>query len=589
MPHILAPGHWPNLKPLAGIAVPSQTGATQAMAIILLGQDSIFPAGAVRSRLQADLPDWRWICGEDDDGARDRIIPWRASQLICGRGNALNHRPPLFIEICWIDGPWAAPGAPGHRARVKIGVPTTDDRRLSDHLIALIASSILDAQPGHGWAQMMPGGNWLDAAETTRLAQLIAGGEPLAMAAGLGRATIDPPAQNSDAASPATPNPRAIPPASELAGLPFDDCLPAERSRRLGADVLALAEAERAFADVLQHQPGLAALRDLAPEARPPIFAGESPNAGRLPTLVALCDQLPVVEWDILAQGLARLDPAGDWSWRGNDAGGIAQGRDCAIHIACEPQPIPAYLVEPAIHRAHWLKPGAGLRALRRHRGHVAITCDLDCATAGPDATRRAAKAMTLAVAVLTKTGALAGVLNAATATLFTADQLARLTAPLATNEVPIQLFVHTVFHTCQTDAISLSTAGMIPFIGREIEAWNAPGDLGFVGEKLSGVLRYLLIHGPVVGHGDTIGVTEGDRTTRCFMGNSRAERPYARGAVVPAIMLELAGPPSIGAPHGEAHVDASVEARVEAPTPPRPVPSLGQRRPPRSFGRKGA
>ena len=28
----------------------------------------------------------------------------------------------------------------------------------------------------------------------------------------------------------------------------------------------------------------------------------------------------------------------------------------------------------------------------------------------------------------------------------------------------------------------------------------------------------------------------------------------------------------------------ARVEARVEAPTPPRPVPSLGQRRPPRSF-----
>lgn len=176
------------------------------MAIILLGQGGIFPAGALRSRLQADLPDWRWTCGEDDDGAKDRIIPWRASQLICGRVAASSHTPPLFIEIRWVAGPWVATGAPTHSTHVRMGAPTTDDRRLSDHLIALIASSILDAQPGYGWTQMMPDGHWLDAAEAARLAQIIAGGEPMALAAGLGRAVIDPPAPDAVAA-PAPPRP----------------------------------------------------------------------------------------------------------------------------------------------------------------------------------------------------------------------------------------------------------------------------------------------------------------------------------------------------------------------------------------------
>jgi hypothetical protein len=80
--------------------------------------------------------------------------------------------------------------------------------------------------------------------------------------------------------------------------------------------------------------------------------------------------------------------------------------------------------------------------------------------------------------------------------------------------------------------------------------------------------------------------MAEGDRTTRCFLGPSRADRPYARGHVVPALLLELAGPPTAPVPCGEAM--AQTTERPMAQPQPRPVSSLGLRRPPGSFGRKG-
>ncbi|WHO39302.1 DUF4261 domain-containing protein [Sphingobium sp. AP49] len=135
----------------------------------------------------------------------------------------------------------------------------------------------------------------------------------------------------------------------------------------------------------------------------------------------------------------------------------------------------------------------------------------------------------------------------------------------------------------------------MLPFTGYEVELWNAPGTLEQVAERLNGVLRYLLINGPVISHGDTIGDHAADRSTRCFLGDSRADR----GAdVVPAMLLEFDGVsgdtavrPRADLPQAASAIAPPIPAAASAPAMPAPsraTPAGLGRRAPGGFGRKG-
>ena len=75
-----------------------------------------------------------------------------------------------------------------------------------------------------------------------------------------------------------------------------------------------------------------------------------------------------------------------------------------------------------------------------------------------------------------------------------------------------------------------------MPFLGHEIEVWNAPLSAEEVREKTSDLIIYLLDKGPTIGHGDSAGRTSDDQSIRCFLGPSRAERP----APVQALFLEF-------------------------------------------------
>nr|WP_256869338.1 DUF4261 domain-containing protein [Sphingobium lactosutens] len=127
----------------------------------------------------------------------------------------------------------------------------------------------------------------------------------------------------------------------------------------------------------------------------------------------------------------------------------------------------------------------------------------------------------------------------------------------------------------------------MLPFAGFEVELWNAPGTLEQVAERLNGVLRYLLINGPVITHGDTIGDHASDRSTRCFLGDSRADRGDRS---VPAMLLEFDAP-EVARPKADLpRPDVTPPSPQQQPSPPRarPTPSGFGRRAPGSFGRKG-
>lgn len=217
---------------------------------------------------------------------------------------------------------------------------------------------------------------------------------------------------------------------------------------------------------------------------------------------------------------------------------------------------MPADWFDSALERSFWLQGGQG-EALRSHAACMTVGCDVETTAAGGLATRQIAKVMTMVTLLLAQglegAGHLAGLGNIAHAALFPPRHMETFAQALSDDEVPVQLFIATAFHATTPGAISLSTAGLMPFVGSEVEAWNAPGDVTLIGERLGNVLRYLLMEGPVLRHGDTLGHSTGDRAIRVLMGPSRAQRPYAPGQTIPALWLEFGGarPYPMRAPSG--------------------------------------
>jgi hypothetical protein len=485
-------------------------------AIILFHRAGMLLAGQLRARLAEASPARRWICGEDDDGSPHQTLLLRGHHLICGRGDGA----PLFVEMRYVEAPWSvAEGEeplPPHSGYITLSHPTTEDRVEADLVITLLVESLMSPQTGGAWCQLSAQGGWLAAAGIGAVHNRLRAGEAL------GRA----------AAAPRLPEPTG------------------------------------------QRPPA-------------PGFHSELPRTDRLPTLLALSTTRPlppIEDWTTIAQGLDYCDPEGGWRVdpRG-DGGAWLSGRGGRITVAPHAQPMPAEWIALAANHSFWLVPGAAeTLALRGHGACLAIGCEIDTVLAGPAAARQIAKAMAMTLLLvaqhLARAGVLAGLACPAHATLYPPGHAEVMAQALTDDEVPVQIFVATAFHATTPGAISLSTAGLMPFVGREVEAWNAPGDVETIGARLGNVLRYLLMRGPVLRHGDTLGNSPADRAVRVLMGPSRAERPYAMGQTIPALWLEFGEarpyPMRPGAPGAEAAPPARGVAR-------------GARRP-GGFGRKG-
>jgi hypothetical protein len=471
-------------------------------AILLYQRAGLLPAGKLRARLSEALSGRRWTCGEDDDGSSGYSFILRGNHLICGRGEGA----PVFVEVRCVEEPYVEPGitVPAHAGYISLSRPTTDDTIEADLVTTLIVEALMSHEAGGIWCQLARGGGWLAAAGMGELNARLRSGEKLNRAA---------------AAS----------------GLP----------KRAGT----------------------------SQRPSPPAFHHELPRTDRLPTLLALSTSAappPVEDWSTIAQGLDYADPDGGWRIdpRG-DGNALLSGRGARVTISLHAQPMPADWIALAAARSFWLPPGRDNEALRGHAACIAIGCEVDTVIAGPVATRQIAKVMAMATLLLAqhlaRHGALAGLANPAHAALHPPAHMEAIAQALGDDEVPVQLFIATAFHATTPGAISLSTAGLAPFVGREVEAWNAPGDVDTVGARLGNVLRYLLMRGPVLRHGDTLGNSPADRAIRVLMGPSRADRPYAPGQVIPAMWLEF----------GEAR---PYPMRMEA----------GAMRRPGGFGRKG-
>jgi hypothetical protein len=169
---------------------------------------------------------------------------------------------------------------------------------------------------------------------------------------------------------------------------------------------------------------------------------------------------------------------------------------------------------------------------------------------------------MTLLLGLLTRSPGCVALLNNGVHTLLEPEQVQSQVGHLHKNQIPLMLWTWTAPDSMVKDSVSMSTGGMRPFLGYEVEVWNAPGEPAWVGDKLSEVLNYLLHVGPVVKDGDTFGESKGDRSIRGFFGTTKAQRGDTS---VKALMLEFEGPGS-ASPHADA------PQRAADPTPKRPI-----------------
>lgn len=492
------------------------------MAIITLSAGACFPTSALGAALAEAMPHWRWTC-DDDVGERGGLAPWRPHQVICGRAG--DER--LFVEIAWM--PTAlADGPPGHAAHVRISRPTTHDRELAERVVAVIAAGISSSDPATARVCFGEGGPWLDHDETERIARLVANGEPLASAI--------------------RGEPLPVPPPSAAAELTIDltvhdDLRPRERGAMLGIDIVGEAQSllRQARHHLRRPPPGEAPTIDRLPDwlsAADAEILAEQPRMDRLPTLSALFDGKPGINRALLAEALASIDPDAGWTLDGDSTRMVARCRAFTMVLAWHDAPLLDFLIECALHHSDWCAPGEALRAIRHHAGHIRVTSDLDTRGGRADATRLAAKAMAMALAVAARGGSLAGFHNAALNRVWRADDETLLVAPLANDEVPLPLFV-AINLLVAPGTVSIATNGMLPFAGYEVEAWDAHGTPDRLREQVENVLRTLLANGPALSQGDMFGRRALDRPIRCTLATSRADR----SASTPALLLDLAGP----------------------------------------------
>ncbi|HUD94648.1 DUF4261 domain-containing protein [Sphingobium sp.] len=533
------------------------------MAIIVFTQPVPFPIAPLRQVLSAQLPLYKWQIGEADDGGAKTMAEWSDHQLIAGRTDATI----LFCELFARPEPVAG-DAPVHSWHLEVRRPTTDNDAIAHRVLLLIASVVMVPDDA-ALCQLLPGGGWLSREETLRAAKALFAGETLEKIAHFGRPASTFAANNfagSRAAQPATSAPRGEGRYSNLSQ---------EQALRLG-------DMDETMARIL-HEKGMGEIADGMGLTKPPAFAHELPQSDRLPTMVLLAREPLILDWGQVGEGLRAIDPAGDW--RVGQTGishGALHGRGAIIRFDTGQAPLPAYLLAQAQARSHGLTE-EDRRAIATHRLHHSVTVDLDTRAADFIAVRQVAKVATLLIGLAARRHGCVGLFNAGIGTVMPVDHVYKQIGILGSDEVPIQLWTWCAFHSTQADAISISTGGMLPFAGFEVELWNAPGTLEQVADRLNGVLRYLLINGPVIAHGDSIGDHASDRSTRCFLGDSRADRG---DRTVPAMLLEFDAPevarPKADLPRPDAPPPSS------SPPPARPTPTGFGRRAPGSFGRKG-
>lgn len=490
------------------------------MPIIALTMAVPLPIAVLRDSLRRALPLWQWRCGDDDSGGAQDVAGFDRPQTILGRGptgivmlSIESHDRPLPLEA----------GAPPHQRYLQLSQPSTEDAQLAKRMAVVVCAALMIDQDEAAHCQIAPGGRWYSAND-------MRAGLAMCTAATSSEQDIDDflmryGAGGASAAAAGVAPPSALAPSGPS---------PAEA-------MLLRGDAGLSFARILSQVAGPDLARELG-YAPPPDYAEEKPRRDRLPTMVLALSGQIAFDWNQIAATIDQWDAAGNWRFEcAPNGSGLIHGRGGTTRLTFADEAVPQYCIENALARSFWLSGGLGQFAAGR--AQLVVRCELDTSSAPFEDIRETAKLLTLILGLLSRSPQTIAVLNAGVGTLLSPGLVQSQVSHLHENQIPLMLWTWTAPDSMVENAVSLSSGGLLPFLGYEVEVWNAPGSADWVADKMSHILNYLLHHGPIVGDGNSFGESAGDRSIRGFFGPSRAQR----GAEpVKALLLEFDAPGSV-------------------------------------------
>jgi hypothetical protein len=204
-------------------------------------------------------------------------------------------------------------------------------------------------------------------------------------------------------------------------------------------------------------------------------------------------------------------------------------GIDVVVVLMAEPMPSEAYDVA-ASGSIVWRDAKATLAA---NTAHVVVATMLD-ANSHQEALASAFAVTVVTAAIIRLTNATGVVFNPAL-TAFPAQDFHDMAVELAQKRmIPEMLWVSLDFIRGEKTAsgkpkIGISTTGLLPFIGREIEFMPVAWPPGQVAQRVLSLAQYLILNGPVINNGDTVGNTPSEELQVFY----RAEGHWMKSAVL--------------------------------------------------------
>jgi hypothetical protein len=198
-------------------------------------------------------------------------------------------------------------------------------------------------------------------------------------------------------------------------------------------------------------------------------------------------------------------------------------GRSVRVTVGTREEPVPPFIYEESYSRSFWFKGDRS--AIAAHRRQITVGCALDTSAADWVTIRQTAKVVTLITGMLARLPGTVAVYNLDIGTIYEPAMVGDFLHMLGRDQLPVALWSWTKWHSMTDGDVSMSTSGLTPFLGHEIEIWNAPLSCEEVRNQARDMIIYLLDAGPTIGHGDTAGRTRDDTSIRCFFGHGRAQR----------------------------------------------------------------
>jgi len=133
-----------------------------------------FPTAILRRQLAANLPGYRWQCGEQDLGGKIETGRFLDYMLMSGR----SFETLVFTELRTVDA--VLPGAaPPHAWHLIIGAPTTEVDHVAERITLTLCATLMAADAPDARCQLRQGEDWLAAEDLAPLLERVLGGELL--------------------------------------------------------------------------------------------------------------------------------------------------------------------------------------------------------------------------------------------------------------------------------------------------------------------------------------------------------------------------------------------------------------------------